>query len=63
MGWRESYLLTVRDILDLHLIPHFGLTAIAGIQRSAILDFRTKLVAKPSHRKGKTLSAARVNTT
>ena len=62
VAWRESYLLTVRDILDLHLIPHFGSMALAAVQRSTILEFRAKLVAKSSHRKGKTLSAARVNT-
>ena len=36
--------------------------ALAAVQRSTILEFRAKLVAKSSHRKGKTLSAARVNT-
>ena len=60
--WRKSYVRTVRDILDRHIISHFGTRPIAAIRRSDILEFRSRLAAKPGHRKGATLSPARVNT-
>ena len=60
--WRNSYVRTVRDILDQHLIPHFGSRHLGELRRSDILDFRSRLAAKPSHRKGATLSPARINT-
>lgn len=60
--WRASYVTTVRDILDVHLLPHFGAQQVGAIRRSDILQFRSTVAEKPGRSKGRMLSPARVNT-
>lgn len=60
IGWRKSYVITVRNTLDKHLIPYFGEMMVSSIRREDILDFRSKLAKVPG-RKGQSLSARRIN--
>jgi len=62
VGWRKTYITTVRGILDKYLIPTFGKTPIAEITRAQILELRSKLAQSKGRRAGTTLSAARINT-
>lgn len=58
--WRTSQQETIRDILDCHLLPHFGNQPLSVIDKSAILAFRTMIARLPG-RGGKPISASRVN--
>lgn len=58
--WRNSYRLTVMGIVDQHLDPAFGATAVASITRAGILEFRASL-AKLKGRRRSSLSPRRVN--
>lgn len=60
IGWRKSYVITIRNTLDKHLIPYFGEKVVSSIRREDILDFRSKLAKVPG-RRGQTLSARRIN--
>lgn len=60
IGWRKSYVITVRNTLDKHLTPYFGEMMVSSIRREDILDFRSKLAKVPG-RKGQSLSARRIN--
>lgn len=60
IGWRRTYISTVRTTLDKHLIPYFGEKMVSSIRREDILDFRSKLSQVPG-RKGQSLSARRIN--
>lgn len=58
--WRTSQRETVRDILDVHLLPQFGNQPLSLIDKSAILAFRAQIVLLPG-RGGIQISASRVN--
>lgn len=60
IGWRRSYIETMRDTIDKHLLPYFGEKMVSSIRREDILDFRSQLAKVPG-RKGQTLSARRIN--
>ena len=62
VGWRKTYITTVRGILDQHLLPRFGVFAIGSITRAQILDFRSHLASVRGRRPGTKLSPARINT-
>ena len=62
VGWRKTYITTVRGILDQHLLPRFGVIAIGSITRAQILDFRSHLASVRGRRPGTKLSPARINT-
>ena len=62
VGWRKTYITTVRGILDQHLLPRFGTFAIGSITRAQILDFRSHLASVRGRRPGTKLSPARINT-
>ena len=60
IGWRRSYIETIRNTIDKHLIPYFGEKMVSSIRREDILDFRSQLAKVPG-RKGQSLSARRIN--
>jgi|JRYJ01.1.fsa_nt_gb integrase len=62
VGWRKTYVVTVRGILDQHLIPRFGSHAVGAVTRAQILDFRSHLSSVRGRRPGTKLSPARINT-
>lgn len=62
VGWRKTYVTTVRGILDQHLLPRFGATAIGAVTRAQILEFRSHLSGVRGRRPGTNLSPARINT-
>lgn len=62
VGWRKTYIATVRGILDKYLVPEFGHLNIGAINRAQILDFRSRLAQVKGRRLGSTLSPARINT-
>jgi len=62
VGWRRTYITTVRGILDLHLVPRFGATLVGAITRAQILEFRSHLASVRGRRPGSKLSPARINT-
>ena len=62
VGWRKTYIATVRGILDKYLVPEFGHLNIGSITRAQILDFRSRLAQVKGRRAGSTLSPARINT-
>jgi integrase len=62
VGWRRTYITTVRGILDQHLLPRFGAFAIGAISRAQILEFRSHLASVRGRRPGSKLSPARINT-
>jgi integrase len=61
VGWRRSYRKTVRDVLDKHLLPHFGAMPVHLITKADLLQFRANLARLPGRKAGQTLSAKRVN--
>lgn len=58
--WRKSHAGTVRLTLNKYLAPTFGEKEVGQITKADILTFRSTL-AKITNRKGKNLSAARIN--
>lgn len=62
VGWRKTYAVTVRGVLDQHLLPRFGSQFVAAINRAAILEFRSHLANLNGRREGTKLSPARINT-
>ena len=62
VGWRKTYVTTVRGILDKHLIPKFGITDVGDVSRAQILEFRAGLSKLKGRREGTKLSPARINT-
>lgn len=59
--WRRTYKATNRQILDLHLIPAFGLKRVGEITKDDILNFRSVLAKVPGRKKNATLSSRRIN--
>ena len=62
VGWRKTYVTTVRGILDKYLIPKFGPTNVGEVSRAQILELRTELSKLKGRREGTKLSPARINT-
>ncbi len=62
VGWRKTYVTTVRGILDKYLIPKFGITNVGQVTRAQILEFRSELAKLSGRRSGTKLSPARINT-
>lgn len=60
IGWRRSYIETMRNTIDKHLLPYFGNKMVSSIRREDILDFRSQLAKVPG-RKSQNLSARRIN--
>lgn len=59
--WRRSYKETVRNVLDLSLIPEFGEKAVGQISKADVLAFRAKLGKVTARGKQTPLSSARIN--
>jgi integrase len=62
VGWRKTYITTVRGILDQHLLPRFGPLPIGAVSRTQVLELRTHLSTVRGRRPGTKLSPARINT-
>ena len=62
VGWRRTYVTTVRGILDKYLKPKFGSTEVGRVSRAQLLDLRTELSKIRGRREGTKLSPARINT-
>jgi integrase len=62
VGWRKTYVTTVRGILDQHLLPRFGAVEIGAVTRAQILEFRSDLSKLRGRRADTKLSPARINT-
>jgi integrase len=58
--WRDSHIHTVRSTLEKHLLPIFGKKEVSAITKADILAFRSALGKVPG-KKGKSLSATRIN--
>jgi integrase len=58
--WRATHITTVRTTLDKYLKATFGEKEVGRITKADILEFRSTL-AKVTNRKGKSLSATRIN--
>lgn len=61
VGWRRTYISTVRQILDSRLIPEFGDKAVSDIHREDILSFRSTLAKEPGRQQDSKLSPRRIN--
>ncbi|TXI37718.1 MAG: site-specific integrase [Methylophilus methylotrophus] len=61
VGWRRTYLSTVRQIIDSRLIPQFGDKAVSDIHREDILSFRSTLAKEPGRKQDSKLSSRRIN--
>jgi integrase len=61
VGWRRTYLSTVRQIIDSRLIPQFGDKAVSDIPREDILSFRSTLAKEPGRKQDSKLSSRRIN--
>ncbi len=58
--WRKSHRRNLTSILEAHLKPAFGQKKVSAITKAQILAFRATLAKVPG-RKGKSLSAKRIN--
>lgn len=61
VGWRRTYISTVRQIIDSRLIPEFGDKAVSDIHREDILSFRSTLAKEPGRKQDSKLSPRRIN--
>ncbi len=61
IGWRRTYIYTVRQIIDSRLIPAFRDKAVSNIRREDILSFRSTLAKDPGRQTDSKLSARRIN--
>jgi integrase len=61
VGWRRTYVATVRQILDKHLLPQFGEQAVGSVRRENILSFRSELAKVRGRKEGLSLSPRRIN--
>jgi integrase len=63
--WRYSYRTAIDSILDTHLLPAFGDTPVAEIDRAALLAFRARLaekrIGKTATSEGRPLTATTIN--
>lgn len=61
VGWRRTYISTVRQIVDTRLIPEFGQSRVSDIHREDILSFRSTLGKEPGRKQDSKLSPRRIN--
>ena len=61
VGWRRTYISTIRQIIDSRLTPAFGDKAVSHIRREDILSFRSTLAKDPGRKQDSNLSARRIN--
>ena len=61
IGWRRTYVSTVRQILDTRLIPEYADIQVSNIRREDILSFRSILAKDPGRKQDSTLSPRRIN--
>lgn len=61
VGWRRTYISTVRQIVDTRLIPQFGQFRVSDIHREDILSFRSTLGKEPGRKQDSKLSPRRIN--
>jgi integrase len=61
IGWRRTYVSTVRQILDSRLLPIFGDIQVSNIRREDILSFRSTLAKDPGRKQDSKLSPRRIN--
>lgn len=61
VGWRRTYISTVRQIVDTRLIPQFGQSRVSDIHREDILSFRSTLGKEPGRKQDSKLSPRRIN--
>jgi len=57
--WRQSYQSSLREVLDMHLLPRFGDQRVSRITKADILAFRAQLAKVPARGKTVTLSNSR----
>lgn len=61
VGWRRTYVSTVRQIIDSRLILEFGEKMVSNIHREDILSFRSTLAKDPGRKQDSKLSPRRIN--
>ena len=61
IGWRRTYVSTVRQILDSRLIPEYADIQVSNIRREDILSFRSILAKDPGRKQNSKLSPRRIN--
>ncbi|MGZ8982985.1 MAG: Arm DNA-binding domain-containing protein [Methylotenera sp.] len=61
IGWRRTYVYTVRQILDSRLTPEYGDIEVSNIRREDILSFRSILAKDPGRKQDSKLSPRRIN--
>ena len=61
VGWRRTYINTVRQIIDTRLVPEYGQTKVSDIHREDILNFRSTLAKEPGRKQDSKLSPRRIN--
>ena len=61
IGWRRTYIYTVRQILDSRLTPEYGDIEVSNIRREDILSFRSILAKDPGRKQNSKLSPRRIN--
>jgi integrase len=61
IGWRRTYISSVRQILDSRLLPKFGECQVSNIRREDILSFRSILAKDPGRKQDSKLSPRRIN--
>ena len=61
IGWRRTYVSTVRQILDSRLIPEYADSQVSNIRREDILSFRSILAKDPGRKQDSKLSPRRIN--
>lgn len=59
--WRQSYQTSIKEVLDMHLIPKFGDQMVSRITKADVLAFRAQLAKVPARGKTTTLSNSRLN--
>ena len=59
--WRQSYQASIKEVLDIHLIPQFGDQMVSRITKADVLAFRAQLAKVPARGKTTTLSNSRLN--
>ncbi len=59
--WRQSYQVSIKEVLDMYLIPRFGDQMVSRITKADVLAYRAQLAKVPARGKTTTLSNSRLN--